>query len=333
MSLNGVLAAVVRRPRALLPAMLLCTAQAAAAPAADYAESVMIHALDPERGVDLSLRLARRPDAGEAEVWLHLADPRLGAWSLADPAFRPTGPAVTAVAAPAAAFTASGAADQWLAFEAAERGDAGLVGRVRGRLHVAATRDPELGRPAAGEVLTVDLRFAARSGGLRRGGRWELVGRLAGRVRLGDATVVVDTPLGKWHEQTGPRPGFAPAFTYLNVLDETRALLAIRFEDRAVGYLERDGAVTAVTAMEVSGDADSDDAWPRTVRVQFADGSVLEGRARRLERWSVPIEGVRRPGASIALEAGGDVLHGSLNDWRPPLEGAQPGAGSSSSGR
>lgn len=294
--------------------VLLLATQASAAPEAAYAESVMIHALDPEQGVDLSLRLARRPGVDEAEIWLHLAAPQLEARSLADPGFRPGAPAITPVHAPEVTFAASGPADQWVAFEAVERGEAGLAGHVRGRLLAAATRDPESGRPDAGAAIDVDLRFRARAPGLRRGGRWELVGAIVGTVRVGATSVEIDTPLGKWHEQTGPRPGFAPAFTYLNVLDAQHALLAIRFADRAVGYLEREGGVTAVTAMDVS----PADAWPRTVRVEFADGSVLEGRARRLQAWSVPNEGVRRPGASIALETEAGSLFGSLNDWRPP---------------
>lgn len=146
----------------------------------------MIHALDPERGIDFSLRLARRPEAGKAEVWLHLAAPGLDARSLADPTCRLRGP-----------------------------------------------------------------------------------------------------------------------------------------------------AITAVTAMEVSdGPADGDpgdEDRQRRVRVTCADGTVIDGRAKRLQRWSVPIEGVRRPGASSVLETGSARLHGSLDDWRPPARGLQaPGAVSGS---
>ncbi|MEE4299111.1 MAG: hypothetical protein V2J24_06690 [Pseudomonadales bacterium] len=74
--------------------------------------------------------------------------------------------------------------------------------------------------------------------------------------------------------------------------------------------------------MEVSdcpADADSgDEAWPRRVRVTCADGTVIDGRAECLQRWSVPIERVRRPGASIVLATGSARRHGSLDDWRPP---------------
>ncbi|MEE4299110.1 MAG: hypothetical protein V2J24_06685 [Pseudomonadales bacterium] len=157
----------------------------------------MIHALDPERGIDFSLRLARRPEAGEAEVWPRLAAPGLDPHSLADPTFRPQGPAITAISAPRASFEAAGDADQWLAFEATERGAAGLAGRVRGRLLVAATQDPEAGPSAAAEALDVDLRFRARAPGLRRGGRWERVGAITGRLRVGAETVEIDAPLGK----------------------------------------------------------------------------------------------------------------------------------------
>ncbi len=42
---------------------------------------------------------------------------------------------------------------------------------------------------------------------------------------VGSCEFELDVP-GKWHEQTGERPRFAPRFTYFNVMSEDVALLA-----------------------------------------------------------------------------------------------------------
>jgi hypothetical protein len=51
---------------------------------------------------------------------------------------------------------------------------------------------------------------------------------------------------------------------------------------------------------------------PRTDTQRF-----LKGQARAVQEWSVPIEGRRRPGAAVIVDASEGAMFGSLNDWQP----------------
>ena len=44
---------------------------------------------------------------------------------------------------------------------------------------------------------------------------------------------------------------------------------------------------------------------------------MANGTATEIQHWSVPIEGVRRPGSSIVVDSNLGKLMGSLNDWDP----------------
>jgi hypothetical protein len=39
--------------------------------------------------------------------------------------------------------------------------------------------------------------------------------------------------------------------------------------------------------------------------------------SHRVQEWSVPIEGIRRPGSSVVVDSNIGRLTGSLNDWNP----------------
>ena len=46
-------------------------------------------------------------------------------------------------------------------------------------------------------------------------------------------------------------------------------------------------------------------------------GEVITGSARAVQRWSVPIEGVARPGSAVLADTTLGKMTGSLNDWNP----------------
>lgn len=277
---------------------------------AHYAESVMIHSLSEDGGEDVSLRLARFPDKGVAHVWLHVANEK-GAWSLVDESFELTHVDATAVRDDAVEFSA-GRGTQWLRFESAGRNSGRLEGRVTGELLVASTRHP---REERGTVaLAIDIDFAARSAGYRSPtNRWEITGRLAGTLDMAGNAFEFDHHYGKWHEQTGPRARFAPAFTYLNVQNEQLALLAIGYADGAAGYAQFGQQTVGVSALTI----DPPGSEERKFSVLLEDGRKIEGRSRMVQHWSVPIEGQRRPGSSVIVDSNYATLWGTLNDWDP----------------
>lgn len=108
-------------------------------------------------------------------------------------------------------------------------------GHVRANLNVNETRHPEV---APGNLLiSLDLQFAGAPQGFRSPtNRWELTGQVTGTVSVAGKPYDFDSE-GKWHEQTGLRAQFAPAFTYFNVQGNELALLAIAFADRVNGYV------------------------------------------------------------------------------------------------
>jgi hypothetical protein len=285
-------------------------------PGPHYAESVAIGAMSDDGGVEIALRLARFPARAGASVWLHLA---LGeeVWSLVDEATVSTGPPVTPVDAATAEFSASGSSQ--VRFLSSDRGpDQGpMRGRVTAQLLADATRHPEAGIGAV--PVRVDLEFVANDAGVRvnDGSRWELFGRVRGRVTTPSGEHAIDLR-GNWHEQVGDRPAFAPAFTYLKVQGDGVGLLAIGFVERAAGYAIVDGRTVTVDRLDI----DRPGAQLRRFAVVLADGSRIEGNARIVQTWSVPIEGRRRPGSAVVVESSLGVLVGSLNDWDP---GEAPG--------
>lgn len=290
--------------------------RAAVAPGRDYAESVAIGAMSDDGSVEVSLRLARSPARGQATVWLHLA---LGGevWSLADESSETAGDPVTDVRAATAAFAASGASK--VRFASAGRdgghGQGFMRGQVSAHLRADPTRHPEVG---TGTVpVQVHLEFVADDAGVRMndGSRWELFGRVRGHVTTPSGEHAIDLR-GKWHEQVGDRPAFAPAFTYLNVQGDGVGLLAIGVSGGATGYALVNGRPSSVDRFEI----DPPDIEPRRFLAELADGTRIEGSARSVQAWSVPIEGRRRAGSGVVVESNVGRLVGSLNDWEP--EGA-----------
>ncbi|MGE0622090.1 MAG: alpha/beta hydrolase [Pseudomonadales bacterium] len=272
-----------------------------------YAESVMIGFLSEDGASDLSLRLARFPGRNEAHVWLHAAFAG-HAWSVVDEGFALAGSPMTAVAQDTVTFGAV-RSTQSISFHATGRNES-LTGYLSANLFVADTRHPEAG---AGEIPAhLQLVFRAGSGGLKQAGRWELSGRLIGTVTIDGRTHHIDS-VGKWHEQSGPRARFAPAFTYLAAQSEAGALLVIGRENGAVGYAELEGNIVPVMSFEIEAEGPDE----RTFTIGLQDDRTIEGVARVTQRWSVPIEGKRRPGSSVLIDSTFGTFRGSLNDWAP----------------
>jgi len=294
-----------------------------------YAESVMIFALSADGTEEVSVRLARFPDRGRGTVWLHVAD-RDGAWSLADDSFELVAAGATPVRADTATFAARREAAA-VTFESLDRNTERMHGSIQGTLRAAKTRHPEpyahahahadagagtgagAGADAGSEPVSFDLAFHADSPGFRsQTNRWELVGRIVGTISLPGRTIAFDHA-GKWHEQTGPRMQFAPAFTYFNIQGDGLAMLVVALDDRVDGYALVDGRTLGIRSFEI----DHPGLATRRFRTVLTDDRVVEGAARVVQTWSVPIEGRRRPGTSVLVDSNVGPLLGTLNDWDP----------------
>ena len=271
----------------------------------------MILLMSDDASTEISLRLARFPEQNLGTVWLHVAT-EAGAWSLADESFELASSRATPVAEDTVSFDAWNGA-QSIRFDAVQRNSGKMQGRVTGKFLVSATRHPE---SIPGDIpVTVDLRFDARSEGYKNQGRWEMTGQVSGFVTVDDNSYFMAAD-GKWHEQTGPRAGFAPAFRYFNVQNSDAAILAIQYAERFRGYAMLGDGIHDLTAVAI----DPPGSYPgaeRKFSLTLDNGQNVSGTARIVQEWSVPIEGQRRPGASVVVDSNLGRLTGSLNDWEP----------------
>jgi hypothetical protein len=302
------------RRRLLATALGLCTFPAGARLAAtgtmdqSYAESVAIDALSRDLSKAFGVRLGRFPPKGSGTLWISAyVDGSHYAMADAGLSLAHDGPSL--LEAPTCTFRVSGSSEA--IFESAQRGSAGMTGSVRARSMVQATEHPDPGLGTIPVSVTAEFRVAHEPVQVRPG-RMEVMGSVSAELVIDDVLHTLDAP-GKWHEQVGPRPRFAPAFTYLFVQGDGIGIMASRHERGAWGYVLSDGATTALAALDI----DPYGTRTRTFTATLADGRKITGTATVERETSVPIEGKRRPGTTVVVESDLGRMIGALNDWNP----------------
>ncbi len=282
------------------------TAQELATLPPAYAESAALVGLtsDGRRGV--SLRVGRFPQRGEATLWAMLClddtiySAALGDLSLGDFNGR------TRVEEPTARFEIAGAAHALLT--RTNENSLKAMARVSCNAHLSA--DPPEG--GGDYPLIIEASFESGHRPVQvRPGRLEVMGQVKATVRTPLGVHRTEGP-GKWHEQVGDRPRFAPAFTYLSVMGERKGLLATKRQDGAYGYAWLGDHVVTVKTVDIDPMAKR-----RRFRAVLENGHVIEGVAVTERTTSVPIEGQRRPGATVLVTSNIGPMVGHLNDWQP----------------
>lgn len=273
-----------------------------------YAESLAVSGMSPDTEFTVSVRLGRFPPHHRGTLWLsaYVAGENY---------------AVTAERLDLPAAGPSNIGDAVMTFEVA----GSSMGRIDSEArHTAAMQGTALAvsmahrashpTPGEGDIpIRLDASFAVSHLPAQvRPGRMEVMGRVAGTLVIGDRRHEFDMP-GKWHEQVGARPRFAPAFTYLFVQGEGIGIMATMHADRAWGYVLENGVTVPVTAMSI----DPYGANPRRLTVTLQDGRRIAATAHIKRETSVPIEGQRRPGATVVVDCDLGPMCGALNDWNP----------------
>lgn len=279
-----------------------------------FAESVAVSALSEDLAFGFSVRLARFPPKGTGNLWMSV-DIGETHYAVADEGLDLTNRDRTPVGQIEAEFEVVGSSTA--RFVTQQRHTRSMHGVVEARsfAHIAHLgHDPKEGRGSVPMMVRVAFDVVHDPVHVRPG-RMEVMGRVHGVVQVGDAEYPFDMP-GKWHEQTGPRKGFAPAFTYLFVQRDDVGIMANRFVDSAWGYVLQNGVTTPVVGMEI----DPYGTNPRHFSITLRDGRKIEATARIAREVSVPVEGHRRPGATVVVDGELGRMVGALNDWDP--EGA-----------
>ena len=274
----------------------------------NYAESVAMTGHSTDANTTFDVRIARFPASDHGTLWVYVyIDGRQ--FGLVDETVGLANPEVTDVSGTDSEFEVTGVSSATLA--AAARDTHAMQGRLQARGRLQATAHPT---PGAAEVSAeINAVFYADHAPIHvRPGRIEVMGRVHGSILIDGTAHLIDIP-GKWHEQVGVRPQFAPAFTYLFVQGEHRGLMATRSIGGAWGYVYDNGAIRNIVELDISPYG----AAERQFTATLDDQSVLRGTAQIVREVSVPIEGRRRPGATVVVESDIGRLVGVLNDWNP----------------
>ncbi len=290
---------------AVAPLLRGQSASLADLPAA-YAESAALDVFTRDAGDEIAIRLGRFPRRGSATLWVTVcfggtvysaAFENLNLGS-----FRGR----TRVETEKVSFSVLGDAEAHMT----RTSNAGLRGSVRVAAGAHETAEPPVG---AGPVrLSIDADFESSHQPVQaRPGRMEVMGHATAVVHVAGRTRRI-RGYGKWHEQVGNRPRFAPAFTYFNVIGERAGLLAVWRKAGAYGYAWLDGKTIPVKTAHFDPIGER-----RKFRVELENGKMIEGEAVTKRVISVPIEGQRRPGATVLVSSSIGPMTGHLNDWNP----------------
>lgn len=273
----------------------------------DYAESVAIVSMSADGNVTLSGRLARFPGKKLASLWLTITAGQQH-FSVAEEFSLEGFAGRTEIESPNVEFMQPGGELAWFVRRGSKEEP------FRGSAVLRACAHPDWDPPLGAGPARVGFQaeFAAKHVPVStRGGRMEVFGAVSATVDLPDSQVSFDGP-GKWHEQVGERPTFGGAFTYMSIQMPSVSILARAGAGGSWGFLVSDGDQVGVKHFRIDPPAET-----RRFELTFADGREIAGTAS--VRWveSVPIEGLRRPGAFVDVECDLGHLVGQLNDWNP----------------
>jgi hypothetical protein len=274
----------------------------------NYAESVAMTGHAEDAATTFDVRVARFPAEDRGTLWLYAyVDGRQ--FALVDETVELVTPEITNVALPDAAFEVFGRSSAKL--RGIGRHTAAMQGQLtaQGLLHPLAHPEPGVGSIPVEIAAELDADHRPIN---VRPGRVEVMGRVQGTITIAGAVHSIDLP-GKWHEQTGIRQQFAPAFTYLFVQGDGIGIMATKHANGAWGYVYRENTTTPITEIDI----ESYGTIERKFSITLQDGGRIEGAATIVREVSVPIEGKRRPGSTIVVESDIGRLVGVLNDWDP----------------
>ena len=286
-------------------ALRAAAAQNADALSPAYAESVEISGLSEDGASEFEVRLARFPPRSSGTLWATVC---LGdqVYNVALDDVKLSAPGRTRVEDADARFEVSGASGTSALLE--RHRDGTLIGSVRVAVSAHRSADPPAG--AGSEAVTIDAHFESAHAPVRvLPARLEVMGRVSATVRTPSGVVSI-AGVGKWHEQTGNRPRFATPFTYLTAASRDHGLLAVARQPAPFGFAWLGGETIKVKTVKIGAPADR-----RAFTVELENGRRIDGETRMIRTISTPIEGQRRPSATIKVTSTiGDMI-GHINDW------------------
>jgi hypothetical protein len=251
----------------------------------------------------LTVRLCRYPELGLAWVWVHA---RVGGefYSFVDH-MAPCGTDATPDGETFARYRDTAGSLVFERLGAVNRpAEASIVGKVRARKSATSAF-------GAGEHdVAVRIRFTpARLYSGLNAGRTEVFGKSTAKVTIDGKEHVISGP-AQFHEQRQTNPRFTAPFCYMSLWGDGAASTMLIAPKRRDGYLLEGDKSTEVETMTIDPPAPR-----RAMHVQLADGRKLEGEARVVQAYTIPLVGNTWRGHMVDVELGGKTYRGHVNDY------------------
>jgi hypothetical protein len=270
-----------------------------------YAESVEISGLTEDGASEFEVRLARFPSRSSGTLWATVCL-RDQVYNVALDDVKLAASGRTRVEAADARFEASDASQTSAQLE--RHRDGTLIGSARVAVSAHRSADPPAG--VGSEAVTIDAHFDSAHAPVQvLPARLEVMGRISATVRTPSGIFSI-AGVGKWHEQTGNRPRFAAPFTYLTATSHDHGLLAVERQPAPFGFAWIGGETIKVKAVKIAPPADR-----RAFTVELENGRRIDGETRTIRTISTPIEGQRRPSATVEITSTIGTMIGHINDW------------------
>lgn len=251
-----------------------------------------------------TVRLCRYPTLGLAWVWMHVRTQE-GFFSYVDH-LAPCGSDATDTKADGVRY--SDRAER-LVFDRR-----GLVSRptgcsVRGSAMARKTATSAFGR--GDHRLDVDIQFSpARLYQGLNAGRTEVFGRSKATVTIDGKVTVIEGP-GQFHEQGQTTPRFTAPFCYMTLWGTDAASTMLIAPKRRDGYLLEGDKATEISDVVV----DPPGATRRAIHVTLKDGRTLNGEARVVQAYTIPLVGNTWRGHMVKAQMPGMTFMGHVNDY------------------
>lgn len=270
-----------------------------------WSESLMLLHFDARAENGFSVRVSRYPEMNATWAWCHvLHEGRLYAFTerrLPCSAERNLG------ASPSARYAAPGAGVAMIRNGAVENmRDI----TVEAALEAHARRDGVDGAGDTPVALHARFRPEWRKANTPDG-RAEWTGQVEASLAIG-GRVMNFAGVAKAHEQVQTRPRFSAPFTYAMMWSPAASLVALTSPTRRYGDWESGRVSMAVEELRVAPPSAR-----RLFQLRLADGARIEGVARTVAAYRVPVFGRFWSGNIVRADFAGHAMVGMLNDWRP----------------
>lgn len=251
-----------------------------------------------------TVRLCRYPTLGLAWVWVH-ARTRDGFFSYVDH-LAPCGSDATDAGTSNVRYSDTAGT---LVFERR-----GLVGNPTGcsvRGSVLAHRSATSAFGKGSHRLEVDIAFSpARLYQGLNAGRTEVFGRSKATLAIDGRKTEIEGP-SQFHEQGQTTPRFMTPFCYMTLWGETSASTMLIAPKRRDGYLLEGEKASEIANVILDPPGPS----RRAMHVTLKDGRRLDGEARVIQAYTIPMVGNLWRGHMVSVQMPGMTFMGHVNDY------------------